>query len=55
MVRNEAIEDIEEGTSLVDADGQRRRAGNARRQQSTQQAAASFLSSYVSRRFMSGW
>ena len=46
--------DPEEGDLLMDAEEQRRR-GNVRRQHTTQQAAASFLSSYVSRRFMSGW
>ena len=50
--RSEGV-DPEEGELLGDAEAQRRR-GAVRRQHSTQQAAASFLSSYFSRRFMSG-
>lgn len=48
--------DIEQQGALIDNEEQHRWVSSAiRRQHATQQAAASFLSSYVSRRFMSGW
>ena len=41
--------------SGLDLEGEHRGAVGVRRQHSTQEAAATFLSSYVSRKFMSGW
>ena len=39
----------------LDLEGQHRGSVGIRRQHSTQEAAATFFSSYVSRKFMSGW
>jgi len=52
--RSEGV-DPEEAELLMDTEAQRRRGPAIRRQNTPQQAAASFLSSYFSRRFMSGF